>query len=50
MSDERFEIPDFKGEMRVDKLTLGGQPQPAGRYRATHASRLLKGSGVLIKE
>jgi len=41
---------DFKGEMRVSKLTLGGQPQPAGRYRVPHASGLLKGSGVLIVE
>ncbi|MEI6481738.1 MAG: autotransporter-associated beta strand repeat-containing protein, partial [Candidatus Saccharibacteria bacterium] len=41
---------NFKGEIRVNKLTLGGQPQPAGRYGATHASGLLKGAGVLIKE
>ncbi len=41
---------NFKGEVRVSKLTLGGQPQPAGRYSATHASGLLKGTGVLIKE
>jgi autotransporter-associated beta strand protein len=40
----------FKGEMRVSKLTLGGQPQPPGRYRATHASGLLKGSGVLVMQ
>ena len=41
---------NFKGEKHVSKLTLGGQPQAPGKYSATHASGLLKGSGVLVME
>jgi len=38
---------DFKGEMRVSKLSLDGKLQPAGTYRAKNAPLSIKGKGVL---
>lgn len=38
---------DFKGEIRVRKLTLGGVVQASGRYGATKASGFIKGTGAL---
>jgi len=35
----------FKGEMRVAKLTLDGQPQPPGTYSAANAAKFIKGTG-----
>ena len=39
---------DFKGQMKVRKLTLEGKEQPAGTYSATSASGFIGGTGVLI--
>ena len=39
---------DFKGQMKVRKLTLEGKEQPAGTYSATSASGFIAGTGVLI--
>ena len=38
---------NFKGEMRVGKISFGGRPQPAGRYDAKNAASFIKGTGVL---
>ncbi len=38
---------DFKGEMRIGKLSFAGKPQPPGSYDAKNAPRFIKGSGVL---
>ena len=38
---------NFKGEMRITKLTLDGKPQPAGIYSAATAPKFIKGEGVL---
>jgi autotransporter-associated beta strand protein len=38
---------DFKGEMRIGKLSIGGKPQPPGTYDAKSAPQFIKGSGVL---
>jgi autotransporter-associated beta strand protein len=38
---------DFKGEMRIGKLSIGGKPQPPGTYDAKSAPGFIKGSGVL---
>ena len=38
---------DFKGEMRVGKLSFGGKPQPSGTYDAKSAPKFIKGLGVL---
>ena len=38
---------NFKGRMRVRKLSLGGKPQPAGEYSAATAPGFLRGTGVL---
>ena len=38
---------DFKGEMRIGKLSFGGEPQPPGTYDAKNAPEFIKGSGVL---
>jgi autotransporter-associated beta strand protein len=38
---------NFKGQMRVCKLCLGGKPQPAGEYSAATAPGFLRGTGVL---
>ena len=39
---------NFKGQMRVGKLTLDGKQQSAGTYSATDASAFIKGTGILI--
>ena len=39
---------NFKGQMKVRKLTLEGKEQPAGTYSATGASGFIGGTGVLI--
>ena len=38
---------NFKGEMRISKLTLDGKPQPAGTYSAATTPDFIKGDGVL---
>lgn len=38
---------EFKGEMRIGKLSIGGRPQPPGTYDAKSAPGFIKGSGVL---
>ena len=38
---------NFKGEMRVGKISFGGQTQPAGTYDAKNAPSFIKGTGVL---
>ena len=38
---------DFKGEMRVGKLSFDGKTQPPGTYDAKSAPKFIKGSGVL---
>ena len=38
---------NFKGEMRVGKLTLGDKSQPPGTYSAANAPKFIKGNGVL---
>jgi autotransporter-associated beta strand protein len=38
---------NFKGEMRISKLTLDGKPQPAGTYSAATAPKFIKGEGIL---
>jgi autotransporter-associated beta strand protein len=38
---------NFKGEMRVGKVSFGGQTQPAGTYDAKTAPSFIKGTGVL---
>jgi autotransporter-associated beta strand protein len=38
---------DFKGEMRIAKLSIAGKPQPPGTYGANSAPGFIKGSGVL---
>ena len=38
---------NFKGEMRVSKLSLDGKLQPAGTYSAKTAPQSIKGQGVL---
>ena len=38
---------DFKGEMRISKLTLDGKLQPAGTYSATTTPKFFKGEGAL---
>ena len=38
---------NFKGEMRVGKLSFGGKPQPSGTYDAKSAPKFIKGTGVL---
>ena len=38
---------NFKGEMRISKLTLDGKLQPAGTYSATSAPNFIKGEGIL---
>ena len=38
---------NFKGEILVRKLSLGGKPQPVGAYSAANAPGFLKGTGVL---
>jgi hypothetical protein len=39
---------NFKGQMKVRKLTLEDNEQPAGTYSAISASGLIGGTGVLI--
>jgi len=39
---------NFKGQMRVGKLTLNGKQHPAGAYSATNAPAFIKGTGILI--
>jgi autotransporter-associated beta strand protein len=38
---------NFKGEMRISKLTLDGKLQPAGTYSAATTPKFIKGDGVL---
>lgn len=38
---------DFKGEMHIGKLTIGGKPQPPGTYDAMNTPEFIKGSGAL---
>jgi len=38
---------NFKGEMRIGKLTIDGKPQPAGNFSAASSPGLIKGTGVL---
>ena len=38
---------DFKGEMRIGKLSFDGKPQPSGTYDAKSAPNFIKGLGVL---
>ena len=38
---------DFKGEMRIAKLSIGGKPQPPGTYDAKSAPGFINGSGAL---
>ncbi|MCE9612575.1 MAG: autotransporter-associated beta strand repeat-containing protein [Chthoniobacter sp.] len=38
---------NFKGEMRVARLTLDGQAQPPGIYGAANAAKFIKGTGSL---
>jgi autotransporter-associated beta strand protein len=38
---------NFKGLMKVRKLSIDGKPQPAGTYNATSSPKALKGTGVL---
>jgi autotransporter-associated beta strand protein len=38
---------NFKGEMRVGKLSFGGKPQPSGTCDAKSAPKFIKGTGVL---
>jgi autotransporter-associated beta strand protein len=38
---------NFKGEMRISKLTLDGKLQPAGIYSAATAPKFIKGEGIL---
>ena len=39
---------NFKGQMRVGKLSLDGKQQPAGTYSAANSPAFIKGTGVLI--
>jgi autotransporter-associated beta strand protein len=39
---------NFKGQVRVGKLTLDGKQQPAGAYSATNSPAFIKGTGVLV--
>jgi len=39
---------NFKGQVRVGKLTLDGKQQPAGAYSATNSPAFIKGTGVII--
>jgi hypothetical protein len=45
--DANLEL-NFKGQMKVRKLTLEDKEQPAGTYSATSASGFIAGTGVLI--
>ncbi len=38
---------NFKGEMRIGKLSIDGKPQPAGTYSAANTPNKIKGDGVL---
>ena len=38
---------NFKGQMKVRKLSIDGKPQAAGAYNATRSPGALKGTGVL---
>lgn len=38
---------NFKGEIKVGKLTLGGVVQPAGTYNSANVSKFIKGTGIL---
>jgi len=38
---------NFKGEVRISKLSFAGKLQPAGTYSAANASQVIKGKGVL---
>ena len=38
---------NFKGAIKVSKLTLGGVIQPAGTYSSANAPSFIKGTGVL---
>jgi hypothetical protein len=38
---------NFKGELKVRKLTLGGVVQPTGVYGAEDARKFIEGAGVL---
>ena len=38
---------NFKGEMRVSKLTLGDKPQPTGTYSAASTPKFIRGTGLL---
>ena len=41
---------NFKGEMRISKLTLDGKLQPVGTYSAAIAPKFIKGEGILKNE
>jgi hypothetical protein len=38
---------NFKGEVRINKLSFAGKLQPPGTYSAANASQFIKGKGVL---
>jgi hypothetical protein len=44
--DANLEL-NFKGQMKVRKLTLEGKVQPAGRYTAASGVDCIKGNGLL---
>jgi autotransporter-associated beta strand protein len=39
---------NFKGQMKVRKLSIDGKPQPAGTYNTTGLPKVLKGTGLLM--
>ena len=41
---------NFKGEMKVGKLVIGGSARPAGTYSSANESKFIKGTGVLKSE
>ncbi len=41
---------NFKGEMQVGKLILGGKAQPAGKYGRANAAAFIKGTGVVVSQ
>ncbi len=40
---------NFKGEVRISKLSFAGKLQPAGTYSAENAPQFIKGKGALLR-